>query len=171
MPRYAAFLRGISPMNAKMSELRRAFEAAGFTNVVTVLSSGNIVFDAERASVRVLERRAEAAMQKHLGRSFVTIIRPVEGLRKLLRLNPFQAFALPANAKPVVTFLRDRPTRKLRLPIEKDGTQILAMKGGMIYTAYVPSPKGAAFMAVIEKVLGKDNTTRTWGTVGKVARK
>jgi hypothetical protein len=40
MPRYAAFLRGVSPMNAKMPEVKRAFEA-----------------------------KAEAAMQKHLGRN------------------------------------------------------------------------------------------------------
>ena len=171
MPRYAAFLRGISPMNARMPELRRAFEVAGFANVVTVLSSGNVVFDAERASVRALERRAEAGMQKHLGHTFVTIIRPVQGLKKLIRLNPFSAFELPPNAKRIVTFLRDKPTRKLRLPIEKHGTQILTMKGGMIYSAYVPTPKGAAFMAVIENALGKDITTRTWDTVRKVARK
>ena len=31
MPRYVAFLRGVSPMNAKMPELKAAFEAAGFT--------------------------------------------------------------------------------------------------------------------------------------------
>ena len=171
MPRYAAFLRGISPMNAKMPELKKAFEVAGFTNVATVLSSGNVVFDAERASVRSLERRAEVAMQKHLGHAFVTIIRPVPGLKKLLQLNPFSEFELPPNAKRIVTFLRDKPAEKLNLPIEKDGTQILAMTGGAIYSAYVPSPKGAAFMAVIEKALGKDITTRTWDTVAKVTRK
>jgi uncharacterized protein (DUF1697 family) len=171
MPRYAAFLRGISPMNAKMPALRRAFEAAGFSNVVTVLSSGNVLFDAERASVRVLESRAEAGMQKHLGHSFVTIIRPVQGLRKLIRMNPFAQFTLPPNSRRVVTFLRDRPTKKLRLPIEKHGTQILTMRGGMIYSAYVPSPRGAAFMSVIENALGRDITTRTWDTVIKVSRK
>jgi uncharacterized protein (DUF1697 family) len=50
MPRYLAFLRGVSPMNAKMSELKRCFEAAGYTDVKTVLSSGNVAFDARAAS-------------------------------------------------------------------------------------------------------------------------
>ena len=50
--RYAAFLRGVSPMNAKMPELKRAFEAAGFGDVKTLLSSGNVVFDAPKASTR-----------------------------------------------------------------------------------------------------------------------
>ena len=36
MPRYAAFLRGVNPMNAKMPELTKAFEAAGFADVKTV---------------------------------------------------------------------------------------------------------------------------------------
>jgi uncharacterized protein (DUF1697 family) len=171
MPRYAAFLRGITPMNAKMAELRRAFEGAGFTNVVTVISSGNVVFDAERASVRAIERRAEEAMQKHLGHSFLTIVRPVEGLKKLLRLDPFKTLAFSPNAKRIVTFLRHRPTKKLRLPVEIHGSHILAQKGAMVYSAYVATPKGAVFMTVIEKTLGKDVTTRTWDTVARVARK
>ena len=54
MPRYAAFLRGVTPMNLKMPELKAAFEAAGFTDaaiydppgvggtgVVSVLAYGN----------------------------------------------------------------------------------------------------------------------------------
>ena len=45
MPRYVAFLRGVSPMNAKMPELARCFEGSGFTEVKTVLSSGNLVFN------------------------------------------------------------------------------------------------------------------------------
>ena len=46
MRRYAAFLRGVSPTTASMPELRQSLEAAGFTDVRTVLSSGNVVFTA-----------------------------------------------------------------------------------------------------------------------------
>lgn len=66
MPRYAAFLRGISPSNAKMPELKRAFEAAGFTDVKTVLSSANVVFGAPRRSVAALQTMAETAMRQQL---------------------------------------------------------------------------------------------------------
>ena len=44
------------------------------------------------------------------------------------------------------------------------------MTGGEIYSAYVPSPKGPVFMTLIEKTFGKEQTTRTWDTVAKVAR-
>ncbi len=40
MPRYAAFLRGVTPMNAAMPELKRAFEDAGFTDVALVQIGG-----------------------------------------------------------------------------------------------------------------------------------
>lgn len=76
MPRYVAFLRGVSPTNAKMPELKRAFEAGGFTEVRTVLSSGNVVFDARSRSETALARRAEDTMAEHLGRAFATIVRP-----------------------------------------------------------------------------------------------
>ena len=59
MPRYVAFLRGVSPMNAKMPELKNCFEAEGFTDVRTLLSSGNVVFNARSSSVAALERRAD----------------------------------------------------------------------------------------------------------------
>jgi uncharacterized protein (DUF1697 family) len=170
MPRYAAFLRAVSPMNAKMPQLKAAFEAAGFADVKTVLSSGNVVFTSTRAAESSLERKAEAAMVERLGHDFLTIVRPVDALREMLDRDPYKAFRLPKGAKRVVTFLRKAPTSKLALPIELHGAQILAIEGREIFTAYVPSPKGAVFMGLIEKTFGKQVTTRTWDTVAKVAR-
>ncbi|MDE1898641.1 MAG: DUF1697 domain-containing protein [Xanthomonadaceae bacterium] len=170
MPRYLAFLRGVSPMNARMSELKRCFEAAGFTGVRTVLSSGNVAFDARAASEAALERRIEAAMATHLDRSFHTIVRPTDALHALIEATPYAVFDLPTNAKRVVTFLRDPPTANLSLPIELDGAGILAMHGREVFSAYVPNPRGPVFMTLIEKTFGTDVTTRTWDTVGKCAK-
>jgi uncharacterized protein (DUF1697 family) len=130
--RYAALLRGISPMNAKMAELKRAFEAAGFTDVKTVLSSGNVLFSATRVSNAELERIAEAAMQKVLGRTFLTIVRSVDSLRKILESDPYRRFRLAPEAKRVVTFTRAKPKQKLELPLEVDGARILCVSDGEI---------------------------------------
>jgi len=171
MPRYAAFLRGVSPMNAKMPQLKAAFEAAGFEDVRTVRSSGNVVFSAKRAAADAsLERRAEAAMQKHLGRHFITIVRPIETLRAMLASDPYAPFGLSPREKRVITFVRDGKSAKLKLPIEVEGTRILRIDDGQIFSAYVPNPKEAVFMTVIEKTFGKEVTTRTWETVAMVAR-
>ena len=169
MPRYVAFLRAVAPTNASMPALRRCFERAGFANVRTVLSSGNVVFDARAASERALERKAEAAMAKDLGRTFLTIVRPVDGLKRLIDADPYAGLRLPRNTKRVVTFLRERHESKLRLPLEADGARILAVKHGEVFTAYVPSPRGPVFMRLIEKTFGTNVTTRTWDTVKKCA--
>lgn len=170
MPRYAAFLRGVSPMNAKMPRLKAAFEDAGFTDVKTVLSSGNVVFSAGRGTQSSLQRRAQAAMLKRLSHDFLTIVRPMDVLREMLESDPYKRFQLDAGAKRIVTFLRNEPRAKVVLPIELNGARILCMKGGEVFSAYVPNPKGPVFMALIEKTFGKELTTRTWDTVAKVAR-
>jgi uncharacterized protein (DUF1697 family) len=155
-------------MNAKMPELQRCFEAAGFTDVSTVLSSGNVVFGARAAAAGALERTAEAAMKEHLDRSFLTIVRPIDVLRAVLASDPFRAFPLPAGSKLVVTFLRRRSTEKLSLPLEIGGARILCVQQSEVFTSYVPSPRGAVFMTLIEKTFGKEVTTRTWETIKKV---
>jgi len=170
MERYAAFLRGVSPMNAKMPELKKAFEAAGFEEVKTFLSSGNVVFGARAASEESLQRKAETAMKKRLGNPFLTIVRPVEALRELVAADPFGAFQLPPAAKRIVTFLREKPGRKIDLPIELHQARILAVRDREVFSVYLPTPKGPVFMSLIEKTFGKEVTTRTWDTVKKVAR-
>ena len=157
-------------MNCKMADLRAAFEAAGFTDVRTVLTSGNVVFDARSTSEGALEQKAEAAMHERMGKAFLTIVRPIEELRGLLATDPYRAFRVSPKAKRIVTFLKGRPKVKIKLPIEADGARILTMKGSEIFTAYLPTPKGPVFMSLLEKTLGKEQTTRTWDTIAKVAR-
>ena len=154
-------------MNAKMPELKQCFEAAGFSDVKTVLSSGNVIFTAREISESALESKAEAAMRNVLGRSFPTIVRPVKALQALLATDPYSDFALPPTAKRVVTFLRKPPETLPPLPLECEGAHILMIVERQVFTAYVANPRGPVFMTLIEKTFGKDVTTRTWETVRK----
>jgi uncharacterized protein (DUF1697 family) len=169
MTRYVALLRGVSPLNCKMPALKQCFEDAGFTGVRTLLSSGNVVFDARTATPARLQQRAEAAMQKGLGRTFGTFIRSAEDLQALLKADPFAGFDLSADAKRVVTFLRAPAAGRLKLPIELHGARILKAEGSEIFSAYVRSDKGPVFMTLLERTFGADITTRTWDTVRKCA--
>ena len=168
--RYAAFLRGVSPTNASNPELKRAFEKAGFAEVSTFLSSGNVRFTAPAGSMTALEKRAEAAMAKLLGHSFLTIIRSMEQLEALLATDPYRKLGVAAEAKRVVTFLREPPAPGPRLPIEADGCRIVAVVGREAFTAYLPTPKGPVFMTMIQKAFGKEQTTRTWQTVARLVK-
>jgi uncharacterized protein (DUF1697 family) len=157
-------------MNAKMPDLKNAFEGVGFRNVKTLLSSGNVVFDAPKASEGSLQRKAEAAMTKSLGKSFLTIVRSVDALRELIALDPYEDFRLAAGTKRVVTFLRKMPSSELTLPVKMGSARILTMSGTEVFSTYVPGDDdGPVFMSLIEKTFGKALTTRTWETVTRVA--
>jgi uncharacterized protein (DUF1697 family) len=156
-------------MNAKMPALKKCFEEAGFSEVKTLLSSGNVVFNSRRTSEAALQRKIERAMEKSLGRTFLTIVRPLSELNRLLEADPYAAFKLRPASKRVVTFLREAPSARPKLPVELDDARILVLEGREILSAYVPGPRGPVFMQLIEKTFGKDVTTRTWDTVRKVA--
>ena len=167
MPRYVAFLRGVSPLNAKMPELKACFESAGFTNVRTVLSSGNVAFDTEQTSQSVLEAKAERAMQASLTRTFYTIVREVTELQALLAADPYTEHGIPSDAKRMVSFFRETPVPKVHLPLAQDLASVFLVRGREAFTAYRPVEKGPVFMVLIEKAFGKDVTTRTLDTVAK----
>ena len=170
MPRYVALLRGVTPTNARMPDLVRCFTEAGFTEVKTVLGSGNVIFTARAAARRTLEARAERAIDDGIGRRFPVIARSQQELVALLASEPFADLAVPSGANRVITFLRQAPDRAPRLPIEQDGAAILKLVGTEVLTAYQPSPKGPVFMTLLERTFGQDITTRTLATVEKCAR-
>ena len=68
MTRYAAFLRGVNVggVNLKMAEVAKALEDAGFTNVRTILASGNVLLDS-RSGVDAVRKKAEKALRDAFG--------------------------------------------------------------------------------------------------------
>lgn len=170
MPRYVALLRGVSPLNLAMSDLRRLLEGAGFTEVRTILASGNVAFDTRSTSEDRIARTIETVLEEGVGRTFPTLVRATRDLQSLLARDPWASFDYPSGAKRVVTFLRSPPTARLALPLELEGAHILAVQEREVFSAYLPHPKGPVFMTLIEKTFGKDVTTRTWDSVAKCAR-
>jgi uncharacterized protein (DUF1697 family) len=156
-------------MNARMPELRRAFELAGFSDVRTLLSSGNVVFSDRARSAQLLRQRAERAMQTQLDRTFVTFVRSSEYLQAMLEADPFGEFDLPPGTKCVVAFLRQPCALQLPLPIVLDDARVLKVTGSEVYSTYVPGPNGPTFMRLLERTFGTDITTRTLDTVRKCA--
>jgi uncharacterized protein (DUF1697 family) len=169
MSRYVAFLRGVSPMNCKMPELKRCLEAAGFSDVKTVASTGNAAFTARAQSTASLEKKVEAATAKHLGRTFQTVVRSSAHLQEVIERAPFGDFDLPADAKHIVTFLKTAPGKKIRTPLEKGQSAILEIAQTEAYSAYWGEDQGTSLMALLDKTFGKDITSRTLGTVRKCA--
>jgi uncharacterized protein (DUF1697 family) len=165
--RYVAFLRGVNPMNLSMKALTLCLSDAGYTDVKTLLSSGNVVFSAPAKALATLEEELERCMEKGLGRSFPVYVRSATYLAELIAMDPFKGHPLSPQDKRVVTFLHEPPRKRPRLPIEADGARILAVRQTEVFSAYEPNPRGPAFMTLLERTFGKEITTRTWDTVLK----
>lgn len=58
MKKYVALLRGINVggnNKVEMSKLKALFEKMGYTNVVTYINSGNVIFEAHSESTDILQ--------------------------------------------------------------------------------------------------------------------
>ena len=169
MKRYVALLRGVFTATARMADLRRAFERAGFDDVATVLASGNVLFTTKAAPIAALARRVEAATKKHLGTAFPAFVRPVDGLRRLVEEDPFARFRLARGSKRIVSFLHAKPKQRLVFPIVREKARVLGVDGTTVFTAYVVQPGRPVFMALLADTFGDAITTRTWDTIKKIA--
>jgi uncharacterized protein (DUF1697 family) len=176
---FVAFLRGINVGGkglVRMAELQKMFVKSGAREVRTFIQSGNVVFAAEEAEVEEVGRKVGARLKKLLGREPMVMYRTAEEMRKLVKANPFKAFAGEAGAtaaKWYVTFLAERPTVKLKLPLllEKEGLEVIALKDRELCVISREKQDGYFGFpnAWAEKVLGVAATSRNWNTVVKMA--
>jgi uncharacterized protein (DUF1697 family) len=87
-----ALFRGINVGKAKriaMAELKRLFEDLGFTEVQTLLNSGNVVFEAGRSAPAANAKRIAAALGRHAGFTANTLVLDGATLRAAVDGNPF----------------------------------------------------------------------------------
>lgn len=151
---YVALLRGIGPGNPNMhsAKLKAFFESLGFTNVHTVISSGNVVFDSTLTSDKALEAKIEKAMPQKLGFSRAAIVRSRADLEKLVKKNPYKG-------------IKDERPNYLLVTFFKNGKPPLCSVLDMSDT-HTPD-----FMRDLEKKHGKGLTSRTWKTINRILAK
>lgn len=91
MSRYVALLRAINVggHTVAMRDLRLAFEAFGFTDVATVIASGNVLFNTTARDRDRLERRIADALETEFGFPVATFLRTPDELVAVLRDVPF----------------------------------------------------------------------------------
>lgn len=171
--KYVALLRGIAPLNPNMrnEKLRGVFEGLGFTHVSTVISSGNVLFESASEDVPALEAMIEAALPSQLGFTSTTIIRSREQLQRLVDRRPFGSHSHNQQTYLTVTFLKNEPKKNQALPII-DGYKILDTSDRAILSIVdLAQAKTPNLMSRLEKVFGKQITTRTWKTVERILKR
>lgn len=172
MIRYVALLRGIAPMNPNMrnEKLRGVFEELGFTNVKTVISSGNVLFETDEKDAAKLEQTIEQALPERLGFASTTIVRSLAELQDLVTADPFAGYEHSPRTSLNVTFLKTQPDT--HRPFDGRGFSILSVSDREVCSVIdTTTSKTPDFMAKAEKTYGKQITTRTWKTVERIIQK
>lgn len=170
--RQVAFVRGINVGRAKrvaMADLRRLIEELGFTDVRTVLNSGNLVFTAPRVAPAAAAARIEKALAAQLGLSArVTALTAAE-LGKALAENPLLGMA--ANPSRLLVAVLSDPADRGRLKplLRQDWAPEALAVGARV--AYVWCPEGqldSRVFASVSRELGDAVTSRNWATMTKL---
>jgi uncharacterized protein (DUF1697 family) len=156
---------------APMSDLRSWLEELGFSEVRSVLQSGNLVFRSDAVVGADIERFLEAEAGKRLQLHTDFFIRTVPEWKRIVERNPFGAEAERDPAHLVVLFLKDVPGSENveALQASISGPEIVRFDGRTAYAVY-PAGIGESPLttAAIEKKLGTRCTGRNWNTVQKV---
>ena len=167
MARYAAFLRGVSPQNLRMPTLASALRTAGFSNIRTLLSSGNAVFETQAKACGPIERLIEKSLEKVAGRTFKTFVRSSGDLTRVVSASRYQH---PAGTKRVVVFHRGT-TRGIEAsapaPVQRPSWALLSTSANEIFGFYTPGPDASSLMSYLKRLYGDEFTTRTAETVLK----
>lgn len=173
---YAALLRGIAPSNPNMRnvKLREVLEGLGFENVETVISSGNVVFDARSTDVAAIEAEIEAAWPQRLGFESTTIVRTRADLERLVAGDPFGGLDDTPDQRLQATFLKHEPAEKLDLPHTPpagDYTVVAIVDRVACSTVDLSGARTPDLMRWLERTFGKQITTRTWKTVHRILQR
>lgn len=158
MTRSVALLRGINvgpTTKVPMPLLRTLFEAAGATDVVTVLNSGNVVFSGSVDVPALLARiRAETGVQTHL------LVVPGARLRRIAAGFPFDG----DESRLVVAFMPTVPV--VELP--DVAPELIALGKEAVYQSLPDGVSKTKLRPAFWKQFPPETTARNLRTVKKL---
>ena len=172
MPRYVALFRGINVGKAKriaMADLRSLLGKLAYTDVQTLLNSGNAVFTGSAGPAATHSERIRQAVLKKLGVDALVIVKSGKDIAGIVAGNPLGAVA-------------DDPSRLL-VALTNEGRVLASLKAvaGMDWgderihvgkhAAYLWCANGIleskAAVALLTGLKGT-GTTRNWATLNKI---
>lgn len=167
-----ALLRGINVGKAKriaMADLRALVAGLGFTNVRTLLNSGNVVFEAPRASSAKLAATISQAIESTFGFPVRVVVLTSDELDAVVAANPLLQLVRDPS-KHLIAFSNTptelQPARELLKRTWEPDAFAVADRAAYLWCAggVLESPLMQAFA----RATRDDTTARNWATVLKL---
>ncbi len=173
MPKFVALLRGVNVGGAKrvpMAEWRGLLEELGYTDVRTLLNSGNAVFDSTIRASATHETRIAASLLDAMQLEVPVVVKSAKEFVAIEDENPLTAVAIDPS-RLLVTFARDVAALQGLAPLLALVTPPEDFRIGK-EAAYLWCPNGILQSKAGDALLGKAGkavTTRNWATVQKIS--
>ena len=172
MPRFVALFRGINVGKAKriaMADLRTLLAKLGYTDVQTLLNSGNAVFTGDAGTARRHSDRIREAVRKKTGIDALVIVKSAKDLAAIVKGNELVTIAAD-HSRLLVAMTNDGKslTRVKALARAAWGDEKLHVGK---HAAYLWCANGILESKAAEallKGLEGTGTTRNWATLGKI---
>jgi uncharacterized protein (DUF1697 family) len=171
MTKFAAFLRGVNVggVNLKMAEVATALTDAGFTNVRTVLASGNVLLESS-SGVAAVRKKAESALRERFGYDAWVLAYDIDTVHAISDAYPYEREV--DGYQSYVTFVTDAEVLDELAALDPGPDEKISRGEGVVYWQV---PKGSTLDSAIGKTMGKkryksSTTTRNLRTLDKVLR-
>ena len=173
--KYVAFLRGINVGGRRkilMADLKVLYQNLGYSNIVTYIQSGNVLFDSDtKESPKEMCEKITQAIKAQYDFDVPVIIRSVEEIEYILENNPFMTEEEGIINKLHLTFLSAIPAPE-NVEIAKSfdfspdvfeiiGNNVFIYVGGSYHKTKLSNQ-------FFEKKLKVRATNRNWKTVRKL---
>ena len=150
-----------------MAQLASVFSALGFTDVATVLRSGNVVFGSEAALPHDTPRRIEEAVLAVTGVQSSVLLLDSAAFSAILDASPLVCIATDAS-KSFVTFVTSMPT-SIELPDAAGlAPEILAVGSAAVYQWMPDGSLQTRVPRSFWRQFDAPVTARNWNTVRKL---
>ncbi len=173
MAKYVAFLRGINVGGrmVKMSDLKKTFASLGFNSIVTVLQTGNVIFETD-LDLSKLKPIIEKKLEDNFNYPLKIQVFSFEKLKTIIAGNPFMS---DVNRHRYVIFLENNLENQLFNEASEHDNNIESIRvgDGVIYWSV---PIGLTLKSNFAKFLTKApykylNTNRNINTLRKIIEK
>jgi uncharacterized protein (DUF1697 family) len=172
MGKQVALIRGINVGTAKripMAELRSLVEELGYTEVRTLLNSGNVVFGVPPTARGDAAAKIQAGMVARFGVSARVIAVTAGQFDTVVLENPFTGAATDPT-RLLVAFVSDPAELAKFAPVSGQPIlpEVLAIGSRAAYLWCANGVLDSKLFAAANRLLGESVTTRNWATVGKL---
>ena len=152
-----------------MADLRAVIGGLGYTDVRTLLNSGNVVFDAPATAPGDLAARIRDVLADRLGLRTAVIVLSTAEIVEVLGGNPLSGLAEDPS-RMLVAFLAATADRgRWQVLLQTDWTPEAVGLGE--HVAYLWCPMGVAASPLVQAIgreFGDAVTMRNWATVAKI---